>query len=147
MTEVNKGGRPSGEKVRCGGRWTEARYHSFIKNLLRQGTRRWAPIQDVKKKARTRRGFYQCSGCNKEVPATVVEKGKRVNNALVDHIEPIIPPEVGFTTWDSVIERMYCEEDNLQVLCRDCHTIKTNEERALAAQRRKKEKEQEDNDA
>lgn len=138
--------RPSGEKVHCGGRWTPAKFHSFIKNLLRQGTRKWAPIQDVKKKARVKRGVYLCAGCGEEVPATISVDGKRVNNAIVDHIIPIIPPEEGFTTWDSVIERMYCEEDNLQVLCHRCHTEKTNEERALAAKRRKQEKETQSND-
>lgn len=136
--------RPSGPKTRCGGRFTEARFNSFIKSLLRQGTRRWAPIADVKKKGRTRRGFYHCDGCQKEVPATIIVNGKRTNNAVVDHIFPVVPPETGFTTWDDVIERLFCEEEDLQLLCHDCHTTKSMEERAIAKQRRAKEKESND---
>lgn len=132
--------RPSGELNRCGGRWTNARFHSFIKSLLRSGTRRWAPITDCKRKARVSRGEYKCAACGEAGPATIKIDGKRVNNAVVDHISPIIDPEEGFTNWDDVVERMYCEEDNLQVLCHNCHTNKSNDERAAAKQRREREK-------
>lgn len=136
--------RPSGPKTRNGGKWTQARFNSFIKSLLRQGTRKWGPIQNVKKKARTRRGFYKCDGCGQEVPATIQIDGKRVNNAVVDHRNPIVPPEVGFTTWDDVIERMFVEEDELDLLCHACHTAKSMEERQVAKERRAKEKESND---
>lgn len=142
----NKGGRPAGPKTRCGGRFTEARFNSFIKSLLRQGTRRWAPITDVKKKGRTRRGFYHCDGCQQEVPATIIVNGKKTNNAVVDHVIPVVPPDVGFTTWDDVIERLFCEEEGLQLLCHDCHTTKSMEERSIAKERRAKEKEESRND-
>jgi 5-methylcytosine-specific restriction endonuclease McrA len=133
-------GRPAGELNRCGGRWTNARWHSFIKSLLRSGTRRWAPIADVKKDARVSRGEYKCAGCGEVGPATIKIDGKRVNNAVVDHIHPIIDPEVGFVSWDETIERMFCEEDNLQVLCYTCHTEKSNNERATAKERRARNK-------
>lgn len=137
--------RPSGELIKCGGRWTAARFNSFIKSLLRSGTRRWAPISDVKRKARVARGSYKCGGCGEVGPATIKdENGKRVNNAVVDHIDPIVDPEVGFTNWDDVIERMFCEEDNLQLLCYSCHTDKSNNERAIAKQRREREKNNEE---
>lgn len=139
-------GRPSGEKTRCNGLWTEARFNSFIKNLLRQGTRKWAPIQQTKSDARTRRGFYRCAGCKEEVPATILVNGKRTHNVAVDHIEPIIDPAVGFTTWSDVIESMYCEKNNLQLLCKACHDKVTAEERAIAKERRAKEKEENSND-
>lgn len=139
-----RGGRPSGPKTRCSGKWTEARFHSFIKSLLRQGTRRWAPIQEVKKEARTKRGFYRCAGCGEEVPATIIIDGKRVNNAVVDHRDPIISPEEGFVSWDETIERMFCEKDNLDLLCHACHTEKSLGERARAKERRQKEKDSND---
>jgi len=135
------GGRPSGPKEHCGGRWTRARKRSFITSLLRQGTRRWAPITDVDRAATTKRGFRLCAECKQEVPVTTREGGKKVKNTFVDHIVPIVPPEKGFTSWDNFIEGLFCEEDNLQVLCRECHTSKSNEERAIAAQRRDNEKE------
>lgn len=66
-----------------------------------------------------------------------------MQNIFVDHIKPIIDPVVGFTTWDECIERMFCEADNLQVLCKTCHDEKSNEERALAVMRRANKKEEE----
>ena len=140
MVAKNKGGRPSGEKTRCGGVWTEARYKSFIKSTLRQATRKWGPIQDCLRKARVRRGIYLCAECDNEVPATTVVGRKRVKNAIADHIKPIVDPSVGFTTWDECIERMFCEEDNLQCVCYACHKTKCAEETAIATERRAKEK-------
>ena len=135
--------RPAGAKTRCGERWTEAAFNSFIKNNLRKASMRWAPISDCLKAARIRRGFYICNMCKEEVPASTKhpETGKRIKNAIVDHIEPIIDPVVGFTTWDECINRMFCEADNLQVVCHACHTTKSNKEKALAKQRRDAEKE------
>lgn len=145
----HKGGRPSGPKTRCGGAWSEARYRTFVKNTLRQATRKWGPIQDCLKDARVRRGWYLCAICKEEVPATIVAtiktgknagKSKRVKNAIVDHLLPIIPPETGFTTWDDCIERMFCEQENLQVVCHACHKEKCSEETAIAKERKAKEK-------
>lgn len=135
-------GRPSGPKDYCDGKWTKAVMTSFIKNLLRSGTRKWSPNSTVLKKARVSRGFYLCSCCGESTPVTKVDSvsRKRVKNVVVDHIEPVIPPEVGFTTWDSFIDRLFVEVEKLQVLCLDCHKIKTSEETAIAAQRRREEK-------
>lgn len=132
--------RPSGPKSRNGGQWTEARYNSFITSLLRGGTRRWGPKHEVKKAARVERGIYLCNSCQTEGPATVKIDGKRKDNAVVDHINPIVDPNVGFTSWDEYIKRMFCEADNLQVLCRECHETKSNAERQQAKERRANEK-------
>lgn len=137
---INKGGRPAGEKTRCGDRWTEARYRSFITSTLRGGSRRWAPISDVQKKARVSRGIYKCAGCGEHVPASTKDGRKRVQNVFVDHINPIVDPEKGFENWDTFIERLFCEEDNLQLLCKACHDDKSAKEKAIAVERRKKEK-------
>ena len=133
--------RPSGPKERCGGRWTEARYRSFIQSLLRQGTRRWAPTTDVKNRAKVARGQYKCECCGEIVGPTRKDGRRRVHNIFVDHIDPIVDPAVGFEGWDKYIERMFCEADNLQLICKDCHDTKSAEERAVAVERRRKEKE------
>ena len=132
--------RPSGPKDRCSGQWTQARYNSFIKSLLRQGTRRWGPIQEVKKEANVARGQYLCAGCKEVVPPTYREGRVRKQNIFVDHIHPIIDPATGFTTWDECIERMFCEKEGLQLLCKDCHDVKTQQEKEIAKQRIANEK-------
>ena len=119
------------------GEWTQSRFNSFIKSALRQASTRWPPKNKIKKKARLTRGIYLCSGFKTlphEVPASIQleDKKKRTNNVLVDHINPVINPTKGFTTWDEVINRLFCEEDNLQVLCYDYHTRKTQEEKEIS---------------
>ena len=110
--------------------WTEARVKSFIISVLRGGYRRWPPKYQTLKEAsvgkklnkKTKRmaEHYKCAACGKEYA------GKDVN---VDHILPVVCPKDGFVNWDEYIRRMYCSKDNLQVLCSDCHTKKTAEER------------------
>jgi 5-methylcytosine-specific restriction endonuclease McrA len=135
--------RPSGPKTRCNGEWTEARYKNFIISLLRRGTSRWAPKQLVKKEARVSRGIYICAYCKEEVPTTIKSGRKREQNIFVDHIEPIVDPNKGFTTWDEYVERMFCEKENLQLLCKACHDDKTAGEKEIAKNRRRKEKDNE----
>jgi len=133
--------RPRGELTRCGGRWTEARFRAFIENLLRSGTRKWGPVGDCEKAARTKRGYYRCAECKKEIPATKLTKSdgkrKRTNNKFVDHIEPAVPV-TGWTDWNTYIERLFCEIDNLQLLCKSCHDSKSAEEREERKLHRKK---------
>ena len=50
----------------------------------------------------------------------------------VDHEPPVVDPRTGFTTWDSFINNLFCEEDKLQVLCKACHDEKSKEERLIA---------------
>lgn len=121
---------------------TEAEYRNFIKNQLRGSTRKWAPISECKKKARVGFGEYLCASCGQVVPPTIFDedKGKRVTNIFVDHIDPIIDPAVGWVSWDSTVERMFCEADNLQCLCGACHKEKSLEEIGIAKARRAKEK-------
>lgn len=129
------------KKPRCNGQWTEARFNSFIASALRGATRRWAPRNQCIKNARVERGKYRCEGCNQIVPATLPPKKgnkRRIRNIVADHIAPIVDPSVGFTTWDSWIERAFCEAEGFQALCHECHTKKSNEEKAIARQRKKK---------
>lgn len=113
------------KKTRNNGQWTEARYRSFIKSLLRKGTMRWGPVNSTKKAAWVERGKYLCASCGQVVPLT--SSGKK--NVFVDHIEPVVSVEEGFKDWDTYIERMFCEQENLQLICGSCHKIKSDEER------------------
>ena len=137
--------RPSGPKVRCGGRWTEAKFTDFVKNQIRSGTRKWAPIHDCFNNAVVDRHNFRCDGCKEIKPKTIInDKRKRVKNYAIDHIKPIIDPAVGFVDWNSFIENSFCELDNLQTLCLDCHYNKTKEESSIAKDRRAKEKGRQD---
>lgn len=109
--------------------WTAARRHSFIVSVLRSGTRRWPAKYETLNEAKTDKKInkktgrlaqhYKCAECKKDFPAKEVS---------VDHKKPVVGPE-GFTTWDSFIDNMYCDKDNLQVLCKTDHDAKTKGER------------------
>lgn len=109
--------------------WTKARRHSFIVSALRAGTQRYPPkyltLNEAKteKKVNTKTNriaqHFLCAECQNDFPSKEVQ---------VDHKIPVIGKE-GFTTWDAYIESLFCGKENLQVLCTDCHDIKTKRER------------------
>lgn len=111
-----------------GGEWTEARYHSFVKSALRSASVKWPPRYQtlhesyagvrLNPKSGRMAKHYQCNCCKALFPAKDVQ---------VNHIDPVIPIE-GFTTWDEVVRRMYCEKEGLEVLCKPCHKEITKEE-------------------
>ena len=112
-------------KTRNNNTWSEARYRSFIRSTLRRASMRWGPINSVKKKAWVERGKYLCASCKQVVPLTL--NGKK--NVFVDHIESVVDTQEGFQGWDVFIERLFCEAEGLQVLCKSCHDKVTSEER------------------
>lgn len=128
------------EKTYNGGTWTSARFKSFIISAIRQATHRWGPRSEALKRARVSRGEYVCAACGKHMGATTwrtyktgARKGKpkKVKDAIVDHIEPVVDPLVGFVDWNTFIERMFVEVDGFRVICHDCHEQCTKEQNEL----------------
>mgnify|MGYP002132199321 CR=1 FL=1 len=122
------GVRSYGDKQRNGGEWTEARYISFIKSALRSASQRWPPRYRVLKDAFIEKrinpatgrlaGFYKCNACLQQFTQSNVE---------VNHIIPVVPI-TGFDSWDNIINRLFCEQEGLEVLCRPCHKKITKQE-------------------
>jgi hypothetical protein len=118
--------------------WTDARKRSFIKGGLRSVSQRWPEKYECLADAFVGKQIcrvsgrlgkhYKCNGCNGEYAARFVQ---------VDHIEPIVDPAIGFVDWNTIIERMFCSKENLQVLCKTCHDNKTASEREVANKTRK----------
>lgn len=65
---------------------------------------------------------YKCNVCSNWVGSTKV---------AVDHINPVVSVDTGFVDWNTFVTRLFCAAENLQVICDDCHQIKTNSERAI----------------
>ena len=108
---------------------TEAQFVAFVKGHLRRASRWWKPLSDTVKKARVSKGHYLCNGCKQIVTTSVVIDNKRQKNVFCDHIIPVVDPLTGFSGWNDFINRLYCEEDNLQLLCKKCHDLKSADER------------------
>jgi 5-methylcytosine-specific restriction endonuclease McrA len=106
---------------------------SFIKSALRGA--RWPMKYEAIKRAYEKDGInprtgrkcklHRCQHCRELFPQ---------NGVQADHIIPVVGPE-GFTTWDEYIERLYCEAEGFQILCKACHAKVTKEEQE---ERRKK---------
>ena len=58
----------------------------------------------------------------------------------VDHDIPVIDPIKGFEDWNIFVERLFCDPENLKLLCKPCHKVKTDEEKRVRAINRKKAK-------
>jgi 5-methylcytosine-specific restriction endonuclease McrA len=114
-------------KTRNAGSMTESAFWSFIRSALRQKSRWWKPITQCKMKARRaykgpnkRQKFeYQCKECNNWFP------DKKIN---VDHIVPAGTLRCA-NDLPGFVDRLFCEIDNLQVLCQVCHDKKTKLEK------------------
>ena len=126
-TKKKKSVRKKVDKPRNAGTMTESAFWSFIRSGLRQKSRWWKPITQCKMSSRRtykgpnkRQKFeYQCNSCKAWFPE------KQIN---VDHIKPAGSLNckedlAGF------VERLFCELDNLQVLCESCHDVKTKLEK------------------
>lgn len=115
------------ERTRGNGNYTEAEFWSMIRSALRQRSMYWKPIALCKAMAKRkyngpdkRQKFeYQCAECSKWHKSTEV---------VVDHIKEVGSLRSPEDLPDFVMN-LFCEVDNLQVLCKRCHQIKTNEAR------------------
>ena len=115
------------EKKRNDGTMSEAAFWSMIRSTLRNKSRYWKPIAKCKKESRRdykgpnkRQKFeYQCNTCKKWFPE------KQIN---VDHIIPAGSLN-SYNDLPGFVERLFCETDNLQVLCSGCHNLKTQQEK------------------
>ena len=113
-------------KTRANNTWTASRYFSFIRSALRPAWSRY-PVKHQFLKSRQKpysgsdkrtKFEYYCKECKQTF------KGKDVP---VDDINP-----AGSLLKDEDLPRfvanLFCEVDNLQLLCKECHKKKTAEE-------------------
>lgn len=71
---------------------------------------------------------YLCNVCKNWVKASVGGK----NNIAVDHIIPVISvedTEGKIHDWNLFKIKLFCSKSNLQIICKPCHLIKTQQER------------------
>lgn len=104
-----------------------------VLSALRRLSRRWPPYNEVLNRQKTeifvpsktgkpmRRVKFTCEICQASV-------GRK--ECAVDHISPVVDPDIGFVDYQTFIERLFCPVENLQILCENCHETKTKKENA-----------------
>jgi hypothetical protein len=71
--------------------------------------------------------WYKCEHCG--------VLGKPAKNKAghprmwVDHKDPVVPLD-RYPSWSEYVERLFCSPNNFEVLCDDCHYIKSQAERS-----------------
>lgn len=114
------------QPTRAGNTWTEAKYFQFIRSALRQAYSRYPAKFQAKKLAerdvtgKRHRYEYKCAACKEWF------MGKEIQ---VDHIEPAGTLKT-YADLPAFTEKLFCEAEGMQVMCKPCHQLKTNAERA-----------------
>ena len=56
----------------------------------------------------------------------------------LDHIDPVVPIDrvLHDMTLDEIAVRVYCSGDNLQYICKECHTVKTSKEKTKRSKKK-----------
>lgn len=118
---------PRVARTRNAGTMTESAFWSMIRSALRQKSRWWKPVLQVKINSRRRyngpnkrqKYEYQCNICKNWFKETQIN---------VDHIIPAGALN-SYTDLPGFVERLFCEADKLQCACEKCHNDKTQKER------------------
>lgn len=105
----------------------EANDYTWLRSQLRRISRRWPPVYEALANAKVpytgdnkrKKWRYECADCKQ------LFDGKNVS---VDHIEPV-GTLLKKSDIADFIEKLFCSVDKLQVLCDNCHDLKTYMER------------------
>ena len=116
--------------------WTQARYWGFIRSALRQAFNRYPPkYESIKEAAEVQQDGVYKTGPKKGQPKMV----KRYRCAECDNL--FLQKEVqvdhiigagslrGYVDLPGFVSRLFCSKEDLQVLCKPCHHIKTQQEK------------------
>lgn len=134
-----------------GGQWTSARLRAFIMSALRGA--RWGVKYEAIRRAYVKDGInkatgrkcklHECAECHGLFPAKEMQ---------ADHIDPVVPVDgewdgddrfLGYN-WNQLLQRLFCEADGFQALCKGCHKAKCDEERKQRAEFKRKKSSQGD---
>lgn len=103
----------------------------------------WEPRTIAKNKCKVDAALHKCTKCgvlayegksDKNYEAYVQKYNSETvlyEGIKMDHIQPIVDPFEGSSTWDSFFENLFCAEDNYRGLCVLCHDLKTKAENSI----------------
>ena len=114
------------EKPYNAGTFSTAAFWNFIRQALRKRTLVWKPIQNARKAAKRpyvgdnkrRSVAYECSNCHLLFASDEISVHHKISAGKLTCKE-----DAG-----NFIMNLFCEEENLCVLCKDCHNKHHREE-------------------
>lgn len=101
------------------------RYPAYKQCLDNAKTEYFIPSKHGKK---LRRVQFECTSCHSQNSRKLIE---------VDHVASVVDPTTGFVDYNTYALRLFCNLDNLAVLCKTCHKTKSKQEAATRAKSRK----------
>lgn len=116
---------------------------SAIRSALRRTYSRSPMVREVMNKVRRERPWFKKDGTAANKPrveflCSICAEWHMGKNVQVDHQIPVVDPDVGFVDWNTFVSRLFCDVSNLSVLCKDCHKKKTDTEKHIAVERRRR---------
>lgn len=116
-----------GAKTRANNTMTEAAFFTMIRSALRQKSRWWLPVQLAKKDARRAyigtnkriKWEYKCTKCKNWFFEKEIEVNHKIPAGSLSSFEDLH----GF------VERLFCEKEDLEVVCKECHKIETSKQK------------------
>jgi 5-methylcytosine-specific restriction endonuclease McrA len=123
---------------------------NWIVKVLRDISYKRPEYKEAKDKMRIDVGTYRCEICQCLMYEGTSDKRfnefrlkyselKRQKPQL-DHKDPVVDISKGWEGFDLYIERLFCDTEGLQVLCKECHDIKSAKEAGDRAETRKGKK-------
>lgn len=79
------------------------------------------------------KSWVRCAEC---------KKPEAKSYCAVDHMIPLVPLDSSLDemTWDELIDRLWCDVKNLQLLCEGCHDSKTKAEGKIRREFKRRKK-------
>lgn len=102
--------------------------YAIAKAALRRASSWWWAMSEAMNRAKVGRGLWQCNSCKESFKKNEVQR---------DHIEPVVSTNGGINDLNTYVETLFCEPENIQILCKPCHSVKSSAEQTLRAQARK----------
>ena len=96
----------------------DSKLRSRIRSALRK-VWMWSEVRrSVKAAARKGRGQYECSECKELFLKVEIDHIRQVGATPGSRVST---PE---DTWETFMNKLFCDESNLRAVCKDCHKRK-----------------------
>ena len=111
-------------KLRCSGTMTESQFLAWVRSALRSKSLRWPPRSEALELARR-----PYKGSNKlqkwEYSCSICKQWYKAKDVCVDHYPKPAGSILSVEDIGAFVNNLYCEVDNLRVLCVPCHEVHT----------------------